>query len=1238
MAVSYFMQRIQALFENTFFDTKLPILTNNQKRLCKELNDALESMNDTIGDDGSVKRGDIEILRKFLKDNKGGDLKFALNFQQGELGSTVLHHIAAKINTDDNVIDLLLQAGADPSIRNKEGKTPLQVAVSNACYSTASFLLTEKHKKLREELSGILNNINAFDDIYYNIPDSEFDWACDYRKKFGHLKFKAKPGGIAKLENFLAKYENDNDLKIVLNHYLQDGTVLHNKKIFRIKEVVALFLKAGADPNMKSGSGKSVVECVIGAACADLKNKEKYQEIMGILIDAKADIYLRDNDRKTLLHYGTAGLKEVEVEFLLTSIKDKKIKDEFINAQDNNGDTALHHTVSQGGRKSVIELLLDHGARWDIKNKEGDTALHVFAHCADDEAVKVFLEKIGESNVDVENKRGVTPLLIAASNSDVFVMEQILKKKSTVIDHKDCDGNTALHYAARNAVTEENYWSTKEDYIENAAYKNISLLINEEASVNAENNYGQTPLFSAVESLRSGIVEFLLTHGADTSIKDKNGFTVFHFAIKQRNMGMLNVLLPKIEDSGSIVDVLKAKESLSVIDKEGNTLLHHAIKWGCSEEILNFLVENKVDINAKNNNGVAPIHIAAKYGNLSQMEFFIKKKADLNVRCGKFSKSAIDNIGKEKKFSNDDYINVQDGNLDASNTVEIKDDTEHKNAPPISIATESNHQSVVSTLLCEGAKPSIEDSRGWLPLRIAIKRALDKNCTEEEMEERYEIIRKLASVSGSYVESLMSEIHSLDEKIKKILNDAIEREGGIPTVPVDEEVEANVPLFDDNFYDEIDSHIIEPALCPTLHEELASDKNSWDKLEWHSTQLNQKTGVESNKQSNGWGDLDDSTDLNNGTSTWCKSSTGESNEWERKDVYDGSTDDKHSSIESSTDKLKNRQDSFKLTSKQKAELSKFLDRVSKVKNIGALNEMVNEALNSGMRLNACVDEGCSLANGIIKRINELNGVKRNPRTVSNIVCKLIEKGAIFSEEINKEVEVLFRDHKINIQSANKEFCECFNELQKCATNAIISGKLNEIVIDNVAFYLEYSLDSVVDVSKVMEGARSLGLYQGDVAFSCSNIVRIGESEVEVEIKNDVRNYIDISKDSDLILTFHTSQGELDVRLYPDKGNDDIIKVEIVEIKDQGKFVDIGKEIGKNCQFGGLTVFEAIEQGYFTRSGKFQSSKMIDTRAETKKVAEEIVEGLENCSLDTGKVTNWQDKIRAGKTQEHSRDM
>ncbi|MGL9718556.1 MAG: ankyrin repeat domain-containing protein [Wolbachia sp.] len=285
---------------------------------------------------------------------------------------------------------------------------------------------------------------------------------------------------------------------------------------------------------------------------------------------------------------------------------------------------------------------------------------------------------------------------------------------------------------------------------------------------------------------------------------------------------------------------------------------------------------------------------------------------------------------------------------------------------------------------------------------------------------------------------------------------------------------------------------------------------------------------------------------------------------------------------------------------QQKELDDFLDRVSKAEDMDKLEKVIDEAIRSGVRLSLNKDfspqypflrDWHSFADCVVKRIGEL---KKNPKVASDIICKLISKGAIFytrnSIDVIEELELEFKDLRANINKTCKDHTENTHKFIKIAKSAT-NGKLKDIRVDNSTLYLEYSGDSTVYVAKITDGARYLGLTQGDIGYE-RNVVKIGKSEVEIITKNGIRDYTDLADGSDVVLTFYTSQGELEVRLYPDKQNKDLIRVEVQDREKWEKLRNCEEEIGKNRRLGGLSVNQAIGQGFFGRPGKLIRSETI----------------------------------------------
>ena len=118
-------------------------------------------------------------------------------------------------------------------------------------------------------------------------------------------------------------------------------------------------LEQGANPNFKGKGGFTPI--VIAA-------RNGYLDIVQYLLDHGAEMDKRDNSRKKSALLAAAFKSQNQVaEYLMTHGAD-------INAQAINGFTPLHDAAWVGDYQ-LVKMLVEHGARTDIRNNDGQTAL-----------------------------------------------------------------------------------------------------------------------------------------------------------------------------------------------------------------------------------------------------------------------------------------------------------------------------------------------------------------------------------------------------------------------------------------------------------------------------------------------------------------------------------------------------------------------------------------------------------------------------------------------------------------------------------------------------------------------------------------------------------------------------------------------------------------------------------------------------------------------------------------------
>lgn len=108
-------------------------------------------------------------------------------------------------------------------------------------------------------------------------------------------------------------------------------------------------------------------------------------------------------------------------------------------------------------------------------------------------------------------RRNISTLIEVCRYEDLTLLKALLEKKVDV-NTRDDGGTIALHKAAG--------WGRVEA---------CKLLLAERADINACSNFGQTLLMRAGERFHTECFKYLLDQGAETSLEDMSGFTIFDY-------------------------------------------------------------------------------------------------------------------------------------------------------------------------------------------------------------------------------------------------------------------------------------------------------------------------------------------------------------------------------------------------------------------------------------------------------------------------------------------------------------------------------------------------------------------------------------------------------------------------------------------------------------------------------------------------------------------------------------
>lgn len=324
-----------------------------------------------------------------------------------------------------DLLQMLIQNGADVNVTNSMGETALKFAVANNNISAVKLLLAAKASidprdfngetplhaaaaRGNVEMVSLLLKSGAAVDATNNNQATPLLLAVlgGYTESVRTLlQHKAEPNhsGTVRLPNgnmlngwqadYLAMYNAKNDiLKLLLDAGANAKT---NYEIFDAisknnSEAVQILLDHGVDPNAKDREGFTPLSSAL--------KQNRSSRIVAALLEKGADPNKRDADGGTpLFHVQTAEAARLLIE-----------RKADVNATLTDGFTPL--MVAQG-TTNILELLLESGAKVDAQNTNGDTALHCMVRRPWPDAVAVLLKY--KANPNIQNNAGDTPLDLA---------------------------------------------------------------------------------------------------------------------------------------------------------------------------------------------------------------------------------------------------------------------------------------------------------------------------------------------------------------------------------------------------------------------------------------------------------------------------------------------------------------------------------------------------------------------------------------------------------------------------------------------------------------------------------------------------------------------------------------------------------------------------------------------------------------------------------------------------------
>ncbi|XP_074107457.1 uncharacterized protein LOC141532821 [Cotesia typhae] len=306
----------------------------------------------------------------------------------------------------------------------------------------------------------------------------------------------------------------------------------------------------------------------------------------------------------------------------------------------------LSKVTAEIGEEKIFNMLVDKGAKANLKYCDGTSILHVAVERGYE---KVVSKIIDEKNYDITDCRNLQLLTTA-------VMEWEGKYKRIVstlvnagfkIDPERINDAAFIHKAVY-----EGYCSIIEDLLAHGADPNIL------------NAHGNSLLMAACESKKADIVRTLIRNNANINYKNSSGRTVLYYVINnlKHNKDKLcyhikfsdysddnyEIAKKKLDDnctchSDEWFELLKNFIDLGLDvnhkDQYDSTALHYVVHYNfndnfyhCVKEVTSLLLKAGADVKSRDNNGNTPLQHAISRHRLEMVELVLPT-AKLDDKC-----------------------------------------------------------------------------------------------------------------------------------------------------------------------------------------------------------------------------------------------------------------------------------------------------------------------------------------------------------------------------------------------------------------------------------------------------------------------------------------------------------------------------------------------------------------------------------------------------------------------------
>ena len=617
-----------------------------------------------------------------------------INFSVKYYRTPFLLHSAIQKNLPE-VIQKLIEKGADLNAQDKKGRTPLALAVIKGQIATVQKILNLK--------------------VNVNLQDNKGDTA---------LMLAVENGQEEMLKLLLQK----DGIKLDLFNYSDNTALMLASKKGCIK-IVEMLLRAGADVNLSLALEKTALIYA---------SEEKHIEVIDLLLGAGANINFITGSGMTALTVAIVKNNEEVVEHLLN-------RGAFLNIEAENPSYkkgALFWAIKKGN-PSMVQLLLKYGADVDLPDSKGRIPLMTMIEQSEVFKEELMIELAKKStNLNVLDEMGRS-LLILARKKGLLELSSFLESRGVVELFKDEESQKEFIRSLENGteLLLASLYERKVDFSATLIAKEPALIhyvkevdlnhlraycMEPRKSINLRDKKGNTALILAAKEGHLEKVKLLLSAGAGLNYKDNKLNGVLHYALVGGHLDIFSFLLDYAKSLNLRLDALD-KALLYAVKKEGykgyvELLLEYGVNPNVHDDcgrsalilaarsgfvdIIELMTETTLkrgeplDLNIRDQLGSSAMIHGIQKGHVNVLEFFIESKVNLNHSCHEGFTPLVWALWRLSK-NKDEGLNLIEILIDHGADVNISENRGH--ITPLAIAQKEGLGEAVQLLESLGA-------------------------------------------------------------------------------------------------------------------------------------------------------------------------------------------------------------------------------------------------------------------------------------------------------------------------------------------------------------------------------------------------------------------------------------------------------------------------------------------------------------------------------------------------------